>query len=46
VLKKHWLIYRATTCPRCRIKVKLRPTGEGRRRSFFCDNCQLLYKKS
>ena len=43
-LKKHWLIYRQKTCPRCRIKVKLRHTGLGKRRSFFCDNCQLLYK--
>jgi endonuclease-8 len=45
-LKKHWLIYRQTICPRCRIKVKLKHTGQGKRRSFFCDNCQLLYKPS
>lgn len=44
-LKKHWLIYRAKICPRCNIKVKLRPTGEGGRRSFFCENCQHLYKR-
>jgi endonuclease-8 len=45
-LRKHWLIYKAKSCPRCKTKVKLRPTGEGQRRSFFCENCQLLYKKS
>ncbi|MDQ3110165.1 MAG: endonuclease [Bacteroidota bacterium] len=44
-LKKNWLIYRAKSCPRCKAKVKLRATGEGQRRSFFCENCQHLYKK-
>lgn len=43
-LKKNWLIYRSKSCPRCRIKVKFKPTGEGERRSFFCENCQRLYK--
>lgn len=44
-LKRHWLIYRSSTCPRCGQRVLVRPTGKGERRSFFCTNCQLLYKR-
>jgi endonuclease-8 len=40
VLKKHWLIYTKKKCPRCRIPVIKRHTGETSRRSFFCENCQ------
>ncbi|CAN5887112.1 endonuclease [soil metagenome] len=43
-LKKHWLIYRSKACPKCNLKVKYKPTGAGERRSFFCENCQRLYK--
>jgi endonuclease-8 len=42
-LRKHWLIYRKSICPRCKLKVKIQPTGKGQRRSFFCDNCQTLF---
>ncbi len=44
-LKKHWLIYRSSTCPRCKIKVTLKHTGKYHRRSFFCTSCQFLYEK-
>jgi endonuclease-8 len=44
VLRKHWLVYRSRICPRCEIPLIIRHTGKGDRRSFFCDNCQLLYK--
>jgi endonuclease-8 len=42
-LRKHWLIYRKQICPRCKIRVQVRHTGKGNRRSFFCTNCQKLY---
>jgi endonuclease-8 len=43
-LKKHWLIYTKRKCPRCKIPVVKRPTGKNQRRSFFCEQCQVLYK--
>lgn len=43
VLRKHWLIYRKGICPRCNIRVHIQPTGKGKRRSFFCTNCQKFY---
>lgn len=43
-LKKHFLIYNKRTCPRCNLKITRKHTGVGNRRSFFCLNCQSLYK--
>ncbi len=40
VLKKHWLIYKAKKCPECDVPVSLEHTGKGKRRTFFCENCQ------
>jgi endonuclease VIII len=42
-LKKHWLAYSKKTCPRCKIPLQKEYPGAKKRRSFFCDNCQLLY---
>jgi len=42
-LKKHWLAYNKKTCPRCDIPFVKKPTGVGKRRSFFCINCQKRY---
>lgn len=42
-LKKHWLIHTKPECPRCKIPSIKRYTGLKKRRSFFCDNCQILY---
>lgn len=42
-LKKHWLIHTKRKCPRCEIPVIKEYTGEKKRRSFFCSNCQVLY---
>jgi endonuclease VIII len=42
-LRKHWLIYKKKTCPRCNIPVILKSTGKLKRRSFFCKNCQKKY---
>ncbi|NNU43964.1 endonuclease [Ramlibacter montanisoli] len=43
VLKKHWLAHTKRTCPRCGIPLQKAHLGRTNRRSFFCDNCQVLY---
>jgi endonuclease-8 len=42
-LRKHWLIYTKKKCPRCQLPVLQQYTGEGKRRSFFCEGCQVWY---
>jgi endonuclease-8 len=42
-LRKHWLIYTKKTCPRDHVPVKKEYLGKGKRRTFFCDKCQVLY---
>lgn len=42
-LKKHWLIHTKKKCPRCQIPALKKYTGVKKRRSFFCENCQVLY---
>ncbi len=44
VLKQHWKIYKQKMCPRCDIKPEVKNTGEGKRKSYYCKNCQQLYK--
>lgn len=44
VLKKHWLAHAKKICPRCEIPLKKEYLGKTNRRSFFCNNCQVLYK--
>jgi endonuclease-8 len=41
-LKKHYQIYRQSSCPKCHQKVVRKKTGENQRISFFCTNCQHL----
>ncbi len=41
-LRKHWLIYKKRKCTRCEIPVTTRHTGQGKRYSYFCENCQPL----
>ena len=43
-LKKHWLAYGKKTCPRCNIPLHKEYPGHRKRRSFFCNNCQVLYE--
>jgi endonuclease-8 len=45
VLKKHWLIHTKRTCPRCNLPVIKNYPGKTNRRTFFCENCQVLYNK-
>jgi len=42
-LRKHWLIYSKTTCPRCKIKAEKEYLGKTKRISYFCNNCQNLF---
>lgn len=43
VLKKQWLAHTKRTCPRCTVPLQKAHLGLSRRRSFFCDVCQLKY---
>jgi endonuclease-8 len=42
-LKKHWLVYNKRNCPDCKNALIRKHTGESKRRSFFCETCQVLY---
>lgn len=42
-LKKHWLAYTKRECFRCNLPIIKKSTGEKKRRSFFCTNCQKLH---
>lgn len=42
-LKQHWEAYTKNVCLRCNLPFHKRQTGERKRRSFFCTNCQELY---
>ena len=43
-LKKHWLAHTKKICPRCNIPFLKKYAGKTKRRTFFCTNCQVLYK--
>jgi endonuclease-8 len=43
-LKKHWLIHTRRMSPLCKIPSIKKYTGLKNRRSFFCEQCQVLYK--
>jgi endonuclease VIII len=44
VLRKHWLAHARRICPRCEIPLSKAHLGKTMRRSFFCENCQVLYQ--
>jgi endonuclease-8 len=43
VLKKHWLIYTKKICPRDHFPVHKEYIGQTKRRTFYCEECQVLY---
>jgi len=43
VLKKHWLAHTKKTCRRCDLPLIKKYAGKTKRRTFFCENCQVLY---
>ncbi|MEO6732046.1 MAG: DNA-formamidopyrimidine glycosylase family protein [Ferruginibacter sp.] len=42
-LKKHWLAHTKKVCKRCELPIIKKLTGLGKRRSFFCEDCQRAY---
>ena len=42
-LKKHWLAHTKQVCLRCNLPFIRKHTGVKKRRSFFCENCQVKY---
>jgi endonuclease-8 len=44
VLRQHWLAYNKKICPRCNIPLVREYLGTTHRRTFFCNNCQVVYK--
>lgn len=42
-LRQHWLAHTKTRCTRCNLPIYKKYTGNAKRRSFFCTNCQELY---
>jgi|EP01034_Spumella_vulgaris_P041461 endonuclease-8 len=43
-LKKHWLVHTKKMCPRCKIPLTKGYLGRTKRRSFYCERCQKVYK--
>ena len=43
VLKKHWLPHTKKTCKRCDLPLFKKYCGKTKRRTFFCENCQVKY---
>lgn len=43
VLRKHWLAHTKKTCPECDTPFVKKHLGKTNRRSFFCNNCQVMY---
>lgn len=43
VLRKHWLVHNKGTCPECGGPLVRAHLGVRKRRTFFCENCQLRY---
>ncbi|SEA16679.1 endonuclease-8 [Arachidicoccus rhizosphaerae] len=44
-LRKHWCVHNKSICPRCLIPLKRAYLGKFNRRTFYCENCQILYHK-
>jgi len=42
-LKKNWLAHTKKECLRCNLPMIKKITGVKKRRSFFCENCQVLH---
>lgn len=43
-LKKHWQAHAKKVCPRCNIPLIKEYLGTTNRRTFYCNNCQVLYQ--
>lgn len=45
-LKKHWLAYSKKVCSRCNLPFIKKYCGKTKRRTLFCENCQIRYSKA
>ena len=43
-LRAHWLAHNKSICLRCNLPLTRKYLGKTNRRTFFCSNCQVLYK--
>lgn len=43
VLRKHWKVHTKKICPDCERPLTKTYSGKFKRRSFYCENCQILY---
>jgi len=43
VLRQHWLAHTKKTCKRCELPLIKKYMGKTKRRTFFCENCQVKY---
>lgn len=43
VLKKHWLAHTKKTCQRCDLPLIKKYCGKTKRRTFYCENCQVKW---
>lgn len=43
-LRRHWLMHTKKVCQSCHIPLIKEHLGKHHRRTFFCNNCQILYK--
>lgn len=43
VLRKHWLVHTQKICQRCSLALNKKYCGKTKRRTFFCENCQVIY---
>jgi len=43
VLSKHWLAYTKKVCPRDKTPLEKKYLGKGKRRTFYCTTCQVIY---
>jgi endonuclease-8 len=44
VLRKHWLAHTKKICPRDQVPLIKKYCGKTKRRTFYCERCQVLYK--
>ena len=42
-LKKHWLAHTKKICLRCNLPIIKKYSGKSKRRTFFCNGCQIRY---
>jgi endonuclease-8 len=43
-LSRYWFVYHQKTCPRCQLPINSKKTGKGKRLSYYCNNCQVVYE--